>query len=224
MTELAALKEAAERACARVAPTWPLDRFIAVNPFWGRTDKRLPVAAAELAALSGARLLMPREWYAEEWRAGRLRSEHLREAIADSASDLTEADLIALFWTGDPSPSRRPLVVDVLETLRRNDSELTWRDFVMEGISRFCGSYFGDGQAQISGVREGGFYESWRKQAHTDQKPHFFMELGAYRSTVAALPMTADEMLVRGSTDLAVPEDERERYFSALLLDVNGGA
>ena len=224
MTDLAAIKEAAERACSRIAPTWPLDRFIAVNPCWGRTDKRLPLVAGDLAALSGARLLMPREWYAEEWRAGRLRSEHLREAIADTNSELTEDDLIALFWTGEPTPSRRPLVVDVMEALRRREHELTWRDFVMEGISRFCGSYFDDGQAQISGVREGGLYASWRTQAQTDQKPHLFMALGGYRSTMAALPSTADEMLVRGCTDLAVPEGERERYMSALLLDVNGWA
>lgn len=224
MTDLAAVKEAAERACSRIAPTWPLDRFIAVNPFWGRTDKRLPLVAGDLAALSGARLLMPREWYADEWRAGRLRAEHLREAIAESNSELTEDDLIALFWTGEPTPSRRPLVVDVMEALRRREHELTWRDFVMEGISRFCGSYFDDGQAQISGVREGGLYASWRNQAQTDQKPHLFMALGAYRSTMAALPTTADEMLIRGCADLAVPEGERERYLSALLLDVNGWA
>ena len=72
------MKEAAERACARITPSWPLDRFIAVNPFWARIDKALPKVADELAALSGARLLMPRAWYAEEWRAGRLRIEHLR--------------------------------------------------------------------------------------------------------------------------------------------------
>ncbi|MGZ6066588.1 MAG: YbcC family protein [Polyangiales bacterium] len=218
------LKEAAERACAGIAPTWPLDRFIAVNPFWGRIDKHLPAVAGELAALSGARLLMPREWYAEEWRAGRLRSEHLREAIAESGSNLTEDDLIALFWTGEAAPSRRPLVVDVLEKLRRREHELSWRDFVMERVSRFCGSYFDDGQAQIGGVREGGLYASWRSQARTDQMPHLFMELGGYRSTVAALPRTADEMLARACSDLGVPVDERERYFSALLLDVNGWA
>jgi uncharacterized protein YbcC (UPF0753/DUF2309 family) len=224
MTELATIKEAAERACARIAPTWPLDRFIAVNPFWGRTDKRLPIVAGELAALSGARLLMGRDWYAEEWRAGRLRAEHLREAIAETGSDLTTDDLIALFWTGEPTPSRRPLVVDVMEALRRREHELTWRDFVMEGISRFCGSYFDDGQAQIRGVREGGFYASWRNQAQIDQKPYLFMELDAYRSTVAALPATSDEMLVRGCTDLQIPEEERERYLGSLLLDVNGWA
>ena len=98
MTDVAALKEAAERACARIAPTWPLDRFIAVNPFWPSTDKPLPEVAGELAALSGARLLMPREWYAEEWRAGRLRFDHLWEAIAESGKAVTEDDLIALFW------------------------------------------------------------------------------------------------------------------------------
>ncbi|MEO6418736.1 MAG: putative inorganic carbon transporter subunit DabA, partial [Polyangiaceae bacterium] len=224
MTDLVALKEAAERACARIAPTWPLDRFIAVNPFWQRTDKALTEVAGELAALSGARLLMPRKWYAEEWRAGRLRSDHLREAIAESGSDVTEDDLIALFWLGEPTPSRRPLVVDIMEALRRREHELTWRDFVMEKISRFCGSYFDDGQAQISGVREGGLYASWRNQAVTDQAPHLFMELGGYRATVASLPHTADEMIARGCSDLGVPVEERERYLSALLLDVNGWA
>jgi uncharacterized protein YbcC (UPF0753/DUF2309 family) len=224
MSELARVREAAERACARIAPTWPLDRFIAVNPFWSRTDKPLPEVAAELAALSGARLLMPREWYAEEWRAGRLGAEHLREAIGERRSGLTEEDLIALFWTGEPAPSRRPLVVDVLEALRRSDHELTWREFVMERISRFCGSYFDGGQAQVGGVREGGLYASWREKVEADQTPHLFMELGGYRSTVASLPRSADEMLTRGCADLGVPDGECESYLSALLLDVNGWA
>ena len=224
MTDHAALKEAAERACARIAPTWPLDRFIAVNPFWPLINKPLKEVAGELAALSGARLLMPRQWYAQEWRAGRLRSEHLREAIAESGSDVTEDDLVALFWSGEPMPSQRPLVVDTMEALRHREHELTWREFVMERCSRFCASYFDDGQAQISGVREGGFYASWRAQARTDQGPHLFMDLGEYRRTVAELPNTAEEMIVLGCSDLGVAVHECERYLSALLLDVNGWA
>jgi uncharacterized protein len=223
-----ALRETAERACARIAPTWPLDRFIAVNPFWPCTNRPLREVASELSALSGARLLMPREWYAEEWRAGRLRSEHLREAIAQNRArartDVTEDDLIALFWVREPKPTRRPLVVDMMEALQRREHELTWRDFVMERISRFCASYFDDGQALVSGVREGGFYASWRKRAQNDQAPYLFMELDGYRSTVASLPKTADEMIALGCADLDVAVDHRERYFTALLLDVNGWA
>jgi uncharacterized protein YbcC (UPF0753/DUF2309 family) len=213
-----------ERACARIAPTWPLDRFIAVNPFWPLTHQPLPEVAGDLAALSGGRLLMRREWYAEEWRAGRFRSEHLREAIEEAGADVSEDDLMASFWIGDPTPSRRPLVVDVMEKLLHREHELTWRDFVMERISRFCAAYFDDGQGQISGVREGGLYQSWRTQARGDQLPRMFMELDGYRAMAASLPLTADQMIERGITDLAVPVNQRERYLSALLLDVNGWA
>jgi len=116
MTQLEAQLEAViERACASIAPSWPLDRFIAVNPFWSRTDKPLPRVAGDLAALSGAQLLMPRAWYAEEWRAGRLQAAHLREAIAERGSHITVDDLVASFWIREPTSSRRPLVVDVLQ-------------------------------------------------------------------------------------------------------------
>jgi uncharacterized protein len=220
----AALKAAVDGACASIAPMWPLDRFIAVNPFWPRTAKPLAVVAGELAALSGARLLMPRAWYADEWRSGRLRSEHVREAIAEAGADVTEDDLIASFWIPEPTPSRRPLVVDVLETLRSRDHELSWREFVMERISRFCASYFDDGQAQVSAPRDKGFYATWRKQAEHDHMASLFMELGGYRSALDALPLSANEMIEQGCADLGVPADQRERYFSGLLLDVNGWA
>ena len=223
MTELA-LKEVVERACARIAPTWPLDRFIAVNPFWPRTDKPLPRVAGELAALSGARLLMPRSWYAEEWRAGRFGSEHVREAIAESGADVSEDDLIASFWIREAAPPRRPLVVDVLETLRRREHELSWREFVMERVSRFCASYFDDGQAQVQAPRAKGFYTTWRNQAESDHMPSLFMGLDGYRETLDSLPLSANEMIDQGCSDLGVPAAEREAYFSALLLDVNGWA
>lgn len=222
--ESVTLKEAAERACSRIAPTWPLDRFAAVNPFWARTDKPIIKVAGELAALSGARMLMPRTWYAQEWRAGRLRPEHLREAIAQSGADVTEEHLSGLLRIDEPKTSRRPLVVDVMEVRCRRELEVSWRDYVVERISRFCASYFDDGQAQVRPVRDGGLYASWREQAQGDWGPSLFMGLDDYRSTVRSLPNTADEMLAVATSDLGVPPGEREAYLSALLLDINGWA
>lgn len=224
MTDQPAVTDAADRACARIAPTWPLDRFIALNPFWPLTHKPLPEVAGELAALSGARLLMPRQWYAQEWRAGRLRSEHLREAIAEAGAEVTEDELTALFWSGEPTPSQRPLVVSTMEALGHREHEVTWPEFVMERVSRFCATYFSVGQTQIRGVTKGGFYASWRSQASTDHAPYLFMDLDGYRATVAKLPRTADDMIAHGCSDLGIPLEERERYLSALLLDVNGWA
>jgi uncharacterized protein YbcC (UPF0753/DUF2309 family) len=217
---LTSLKEAAERACDRIAPSWPLDRFIAVNPFWPRTDQPFPKVASELAALSGARLLMPRAWYAEEWRAGRLRAEHLREAIAQSGTDMTEAHLSALLWIEEPTLSRRPLVADVMDTRSRREVEVSWRDYIVERVSRFCAGYFEEGLAQ----NPHGLYASWRALAKGDWGPAVLMGLSGYRSTMALLPATADQMLTLASATLGVPEAESEHYLSALLLDVNGWA
>jgi len=126
------LQEAVERACARIAPTWPLDGFIAVNPFWSCTDRPLPRLAADISSLSGARLLIPRAWYAQEWREGRLRSEHLRAAIAEKDADVGEDHLTALFWIPEPTLPRRPLAVDVMDARSRSELEVSWRDFVVE--------------------------------------------------------------------------------------------
>ncbi|HEY4058749.1 MAG TPA: DUF2309 domain-containing protein [Kofleriaceae bacterium] len=224
MTDFGPLNESVERACASIAPTWPLDRFIAVNPFWPRIGKPLPEVAGDLAALSGAHLLMPRAWYAEEWRKGRFTSDHLHEAISESGFDVTEDDVIASFWIREPISTRRPLVVDVLQALRKQEHEHSWREFVTERISRFCASYFDDGQAQVGGAREGGLYQSWRDQAQADPMPSLFMELAGYRTALGALPARADQMFIQGVGDLGVGDNERENYFSALLLDINGWA
>ena len=48
---LAARVEAAcVKACEAIAPAWPLDRLIAVNPWWGYVAQPIDEAAAELAA------------------------------------------------------------------------------------------------------------------------------------------------------------------------------
>jgi uncharacterized protein len=225
LTDRVKLKEAAERACARIAPCWPLDRFIAVNPFWSRTEKPFPKVAGELASLSGAKLLMPRSWYAAEWRAGRLRPEHLREAIAQSgAKKVTEAHLSGLLRIEEPSSRRRPLVVDVMDARCQRELEVSWRDYVVERISRFCSFYFDDGQAQIRPVRDGGLYASWRNEAKDDRGPALFMDLAGYRPAMASLPNTADEMMAVVSSELGVLAAEHEQYLSALLLDINGWA
>jgi uncharacterized protein YbcC (UPF0753/DUF2309 family) len=51
------LADAVMQACERIAPSWPLDRFIAVNPHWGWIDRPIEDAAATVGVLAGMRLL-----------------------------------------------------------------------------------------------------------------------------------------------------------------------
>ena len=56
----AQLQPCITQACQRIAPTWPLDQFIAVNPYWGFVEQPIAHAARQLNKLSGSPMVMPR--------------------------------------------------------------------------------------------------------------------------------------------------------------------
>jgi len=213
-----------ERACALIAPSWPLDRFIAVNPFWEMVDAPLSAVSSRLTALSGARLLMPRTWFREEWRAGRLRDEHLEAAIAQSGAAVRVADLHALMDREEPPPAPRARVMDVADATRDLDHEMSFREFVTHQSSQFCASYFDDDPARLGPNREGGLYASWRRQALDDKSPLLLLGSRGYRDTVRLLPRSSGEMARLALRDLDVPEGERSAYLTGLLLDLHGWA
>ncbi len=61
------VRDAIDVACDRIAPTWPLDQFIAVNPYRGWVQRPIAEAAAQLGALAGTSLTMPRTWFRSQW-------------------------------------------------------------------------------------------------------------------------------------------------------------
>ncbi|MCA9585461.1 MAG: DUF2309 domain-containing protein [Myxococcales bacterium] len=211
-------------AVARIAPTWPLDRFIAVNPFWGFVDRPMREVAATLASLSGARLLMPRSFYRDALRKGMFVDADLRAAVVRSSADVSVAQLLALLEREEPMTPPRAKVTDVADLQRDLERQMSWRDFVTNAVSQHCASYFDDGQAQLGPDRTGGLYASWRRHAQGDRAPTLLMGLDGYGAAAEALPDTARELLYVALGDLEVPESERERYLVALLLDVNGWA
>lgn len=220
----AEIDQALERACKRIAPTWPLDRFIAVNPLWGMIDAPIFSVSAELAALSGTRLLMPRAWFREQWQRGLIRSEHLREAIAQLGLFTSETHLRSLLERDEAPVLRRPRVMDVVDQQRDLVREASWRDFVTNSVSQLCASYFDEGQAQVPSPADEGLYTSWRRQAVHDRSPALRMGLGQYRQLAREFPATATEMIARALCELDVPQHELEPYLTGLLLDLNGWA
>ena len=130
------LSSAIERACRRIAPTWPLDRFIAVNPFWGQVDQPISWVAAELATLDSARMLMPRAYFAEQWNAGRLRREHLAAALRAGHASESVADLVAAL--GEPSyePRKLTLWTEIADGVRTREEPQLWSDVVKHQIMR----------------------------------------------------------------------------------------
>lgn len=62
-----ALHEAIATAVDSIAPNWPLDRMIAVNSYWGRSQQPFEEVAAALATVAGSPMAQPLHIYREAW-------------------------------------------------------------------------------------------------------------------------------------------------------------
>ncbi len=222
-----AVRPAIDAACARIAPTWPLDRFIAVNPYWGQLDRPIVHVAAQLAGLSGSTMLMPREWFAEQWRAGCVGAEHLQAAIAAAGADggdTTVAELVASLDAPAALPDRLPLASDLVDAQRDLGHAMAWRSYITHHVSQCCAAYFDQGQAAWGPDRTGGLYPSWLRQSAHDFSPAMLMGDAGFTTRLAALPKDPVSLIDAATRALCIPDASREAYYTALLLSINGWA
>ena len=220
----ASLGAAIDRACARIAPTWPLDRFIAVNPYWGQLERPVSAAAAQLAALSGSSMLMPRSWYRTQWQAGRIDRAELQAALSAADSPVTVAELLAGLNTEPALPGRLPLATDIVDATRDLGHAMAWRDYITHHISQTCAAYFDQGQAAWGPERSGGLYPSWLRQSAHDFSPAMLMGYTGFTTRLASLPSDPRALIAAALAALRLPAEAVEAYFTALLMSINGWA
>jgi uncharacterized protein YbcC (UPF0753/DUF2309 family) len=216
-----ALAAQIEKACNRIAPLWPLDRFVAVNPFHGLVDQRFEEAAATLRRIADARMYMPRGWYAEQIENGRITDEDLREAARRGGCDASPADLRRAAAAEQRAPAGGvPLLTALVDERDADD----WSSFVVERISHHCAAYFDMGQATWKRPWEGmTLFASWRRFAALDYSLTM-MGQDAMRARVAALPKSPRACIEAAICRLGIPTQAALDYMHAALLDVGGWA
>jgi uncharacterized protein YbcC (UPF0753/DUF2309 family) len=133
----ATVLDAAQRAGERIAPTWPLDQLIAVNPWWEMRDRALPEVAARISLFGHAQCLMPREWFRERWLNGISRAQ-LRSAAAEN--NLEEQALIDWLDASDTLQHWRNFS-DQVDGSRDLARQVSWHDEIVHQISQFCASF-----------------------------------------------------------------------------------
>jgi uncharacterized protein YbcC (UPF0753/DUF2309 family) len=218
------LQAAITAACARIAPTWPLDRFIAVNPYWGQLERPIATAAAQLACLSGSPMLMPRSWMRTQWQAGRIGHAHLQAAITAAGARVSVEALVNGLNTEAAVPARLPLATDLVDAQRDLGHAMAWRDYVSHHISQTCGAYFDQGQAAWGPDHAGGLYPSWLRQSAHDFSPAMLMGYSGFTQRLAALPTGPTALIAAALQGLQVPAHAHEAYLTALLMSINGWA
>ncbi len=219
-----ATQQAVDTACARIAPAWPLDRLIAVNPWWGYVDRSIEDAASELSALGGLRLTMPRAWFRARYVAGSFTDEQIARAHQMLGQPVPLASVTQALSGDEPVLQSCQLVADLVDDTRQTARHAAWTDFVVEHVSHACGAWFGDGQASWPAVRDGGLYSLWLDMSKQDAGVHLLMGLQGFRKAVSQLPHDPKALITLAVDELAVPPALQPAYFTSLLLSVSGWA
>ena len=161
----ARIELACRRACASIAPAWPLDRAIAVNPHWSRIGMPLRRVAARMAALGGIHVFPSRAQQLDAWRSGRIRHADLQAALCQlpdvQALGLTPEHCIHALQH-KPILQQLPLLIDVLDNDPYRHTRLSWRQAITHQVSQTCAAYFDEHQADWQPERSTGLYAFWR--------------------------------------------------------------
>jgi hypothetical protein len=211
-------------ACDSIAPTWPLDRFIAVNPYWGRIDQPFTAVDADLKRLMGSSLYMPRRYYQNAFQAGDIEVEHLQQALAEFGDSRTADALVAALDRPSPLSTALPLLSDIVDAGRDLVHLPAWHNALLHQVTQFCAAYFDQDQADWRPPGTGGLYASWHRAIQQDQSTALLMGAPEILERARFLPTTAEDLLARTLEQLALSADGFAEYLQVVLLRINGWA
>ena len=210
-------------ACARVAPTWPLDEMIAVNPWWEMIDQSFADVAAKLDALSQANCLMPRSYFQQTWMET-LHPHHLEQAIKESGLNLTISNL-EHYLIEDDEFAHWHNISDFVDSGRDRKYKMAWRDEITHQISQFCADFFRI-KPHKDNYQQGyeGLYAAWLDSTRNDRGIEILMAEDELTEQFQDLPNCAEDLMSMAIAGLGISDDELADYAHALLLDINGWA
>ncbi|MGN6328857.1 MAG: YbcC family protein [Rhodanobacter sp.] len=219
-----AVREACAQAVHSIAPSWPLDGAVAINPHWYRIHMPVREVAARLVLLGGINVLPQQGYLRECWSQGRITSADLEAARAQSTiADLPDAQaLVAALY--EPPVTAMPLIVDELDDSAGGTRHLPWRGEIMFQLSQVCAAYFDKDQSHWLPRAPQGLYRFWTDTLRHEKGLGMVMGLPGLRDTLRGLPDTAEVAMHWALARLQLPETALEPYFESLLLSINGWA
>jgi uncharacterized protein YbcC (UPF0753/DUF2309 family) len=221
------VEAACEQACGQIAPAWPLDRAIAVNPHWNRIGLPVRQVAARMAVLGQIQVFPARSYLRQAWEEGRITEADLAHALdvlpAARAACLTPATCVQALSQA-PAVPHLPLLIDVLDDDPQRHTRLSWRQAITHQVSQTCAAYFDEHQADWQPERGQGLYAYWRDTLTHDHGICVLMGLPNLGRSLHALPATRQDAERWVLQRLNLPPSVWADYLESVLLTVNGWA
>ena len=227
--------EQARQACDRMPPVWPLQRFVAVNPFLGLADRTFAEVCRLMKRVGHATMLPERTLFQRKLQTGHLILTDVEQALqaartslpfpwAKEASQLSLGDLSE--WLHHPKApvedGANPQPLLSAADFFPHPHGGNWSERVAHEIGKWCAAYCDAGQAAWPMPwRDLPLFAAWREAATVDANPEL-LGLPDFRNLVRGLPADADEAIAVLLDELDVPVHAATDYLHRLLLGLAG--
>lgn len=226
---VAKLRHVVAAVAARVAPTWPLQRSIAVNPWWEFRDQAIETVAAEMQASHPLSMLMPSGYFKQQFNQQKITVQHLEAAFAEQlpeqtwGTDTYQQLLDAL--NEAPEFERWLPLTDLFDDANPRRGALTWHDEMVHQVSQFCAMWCQYPERFQREQSELPLVEAWLDTIVRDRGLEIVVGERSIRAIFQAVPRDADSLFnVLRSMLPEADETSWQRYCQSLILDLNGWA
>ncbi|MCW4629705.1 MULTISPECIES: YbcC family protein [Marinomonas] len=212
-----------QSAGQHIAPTWPLDQMIAVNPFWPMRHQPIERVSAILSTLGGAQLLMPSSYYLQGYQSGEISSSALIQAAQAQGTPLKEEALVA-FLQEDTATANWHNISDLLDN-QRDPHKMAWRDEITHQISQFCAAHYQQLRPILGRqdtAHQPDLYQHWLDVTRRDKGLSIILDEPGLQALFQQLPDTPEQVIAQAIETLTLSDDLLSHYAHALLLDING--
>lgn len=207
-----------------IAPVWPLEDYVAVNPYAGITERDFMDGRALLRLVSDCETLMPLDYYAEQFRGGQISRSNIETAIAELGPNFAvkiETILATLSETTEAPCSPPRTLRTISETVDAN-TDSHWSVTIRDEVSKFCSAHYDDGQATwASPWKDLPLFDSWRSMAAIDRNIET-VGLAGFRALVSEMPENVDAAIVWLLQRLGVPESHWKSFLLCQAFSIPG--
>ncbi|NHE57112.1 YbcC family protein [Cyclobacterium plantarum] len=211
-----------QQACKKIAPVWPLESFVTVNPYLGLTDRHFDSVAEQLAAVGGIQMTLPVSFYLKKIHEGKITHKDLRAAIDKKSSFKVDvATFISQLEKGADVKPGGPAIA-TLTDVATGFTNQDWNRFFTARISTWAASYFDTGQALWKTANQhSGVFEAWKAEATVDLTFEI-SGLKNFRKYVRSFSEEPLKAAGQAMDILALSEEDLPNYLHRLLLRVGG--
>jgi uncharacterized protein YbcC (UPF0753/DUF2309 family) len=217
------IKDAIDRAVGNIAPAWPLESTVAVNPFVGQASKRLAEVSALHQKLIGIDTLQPADWYLEKITSGAISNQALEAALAKAPYQDKPQSVEALedCLRKEQEDARK---VPTLAELAMQATGIDWPTIIEDCIGRWAGGYFDRGGALwTAGTQSATAWQAWQFWASTDRTTEI-LGLTGFRKVIGDLPSDGMSAIEKIIATINAQHVGLEGQLHQALLSINGWA